>query len=399
MHILQERLDAYKAKGLTRTLISPQGIDLSSNDYLGFSQENFFQINDLPSFLQGAGASRLLRGHLPLFAETENKLAEFVHREAALLFSSGYAANVGLFSGLLRETDTIFSDTLNHASIIDGIRLSKAKRIIYPHLGYDFLEAELQKTKDCSGLRVIVTESLFSMEGTVANLPHLVALAEKYDALLIVDEAHSTGLWGNCLVAHLGLTDRVFATVHTAGKTLGAAGAWVAGSKVLRDYLIHFARSFIYSTAPLPLSAHLLQAALGFYQQVGAERAEKVRTRARWFRELIGIPGNGTLFDESPIISIPVGDSAQALQISHQLQALGWDVRAIRPPTVPEGTARLRLTVKWSNDEAQLLRFASDLHAIAALLNNSKQSLSRKRALNNSQKNPLPLDGGGLGRG
>lgn len=363
MHVLHERLEVYKNQGLTRTLMLPQGVDLSSNDYLGFSQENFFRVENLPPFPQGSGASRLLRGHLPLFSETEKKLAAFVQREAALLFSSGYAANLGLFSSLLRENDVVFSDALNHASIIDGIRLSKAKRLIFPHRDYQWLEAELEKQNHSKNLCVIVTESLFSMEGTLADIPRLAALARKYNALLIVDEAHSTGLWGGSLVAHLGLTEQVFATVHTAGKALGAAGAWVAGSALLREYLIHFARSFIYSTAPLPLSAYLLQAAVHFYGKVGMERANQVRNRARWFRQYLAVSTEG-MNDESPILSIPIGDSALALEISQQLQAWGWDVRAIRPPTVPAGTARLRVTVKWVNDEQQLKRFAGDLHRL-----------------------------------
>jgi 8-amino-7-oxononanoate synthase len=365
MRLLQKRLEQHKAQGLTRTLLAPVGVDFSSNDYLGFCADpelrhNF--LNRLQQIIpQGAGGSRLLRGNLSLYEETEMLLARFVQRESALLFSSGYAANVGLLSAVLQPGDIVFSDAFNHASIIDGIRLSRAQKIIFPHRDYAFLADSLQTFHAHEGLKVIVTESVFSMEGTLADLRTLAELAQRFNALLIVDEAHSTGLWGASLVASLGLTEQVFATVHPAGKALGASGAWVAGGYLLKEYLSHFARSFLFSTAPIPALAILLQEVVKFYQIVGSERAAIVHQRSQMLRDLLR---SQNPLSDGPIIPILIGDNETAVRMSRQLQERSWDVRAIRPPTVPLDTARLRVTVKWQNSEAELNRFASDLQEI-----------------------------------
>lgn len=362
MQQLQERLAHHKSKGLMRDLLVPSGVDFSSNDYLGFAHDKVLRerfIHRLKETPVGASGSRLLRGNLQLYEETEQLLANFVGREAALLFPSGYAANLGLLSALLQPGDLVFSDALNHASIIDGIRLSHAEKIIFPHGDYVFLENQLADKNQHKGLKVIVTESLFSMEGTQADLRKLAALATQFNALLIVDEAHSTGLWGKSLVATLGLTTEVFATTHTAGKSLGASGAWVAGSCTLREYLIQFARSFMFSTAPIPAMALLLQESMRFYDEVGKERANTVLARAQQLRSLLSF--HGVAKNDSPIISIFIGENKRALEISRFLQDKSWDVRAIRPPTVPIHTDRLRVTVKWGNSEEQLLGLARDL--------------------------------------
>lgn len=372
MKLLQQRLQKAKSLGLERKLILPGQIDLCSNDYLGFAndlhlRENINKrINNIPI---GAAGSRLLRGNLAIHTETEQLLADFVNREATLLFSSGYAANVGLLSAILQTGDLVFSDALNHASIIDGIRLSQAKKIIFPHRDYHFLEKQLALSQDYPGIKLIVTESIYSMEGTCADLKQLATLAEKYNAGLIVDEAHSTGLWGPSLVAKLGLNNKVLATIHPAGKALGVAGAWIASNHDLREYLIHFARSFLFSTAPMPILAVALQEAILLYQNVGLERAEIVTMRAKYLRQTLA---KFTPIDisDSPIISIIIGDNQKTLEISQQLQHKGWDVRAIRPPTVPSGTARLRITVKWSNNEIQLQQFALDCEKIFSSIRN-----------------------------
>lgn len=365
MQILQERLQTLKTAGLTRTLTSPQGIDLSSNDYLGFSndlelKQRFRRRLEHESLL-GSTGSRLLRGNHSLFEETEEQLACFVQRGSALLFPSGYQANVALMSALLREEDVVFSDEFNHASLIDGIRLTKAKKIIFPHLNLQVLQEQLKHHQQSPGLKVIVTESLFSMTGTLANLPELANIAQEFNALLIVDEAHSTGLWGPSLVAMLGLTDSVLATIHTGGKALGAGGAWIAGSDLLKQYLVNFSRPVLFSTAPIPALALLLQETVQFYEAVGRTRAEMVLNRANSLRRLMPqLEQTG----KGPILSWIVGDNHKAVQISEDLQARGWDVRAIRPPTVPQGTARLRVTVKWQNTEEQLEQFAYEARHI-----------------------------------
>jgi 8-amino-7-oxononanoate synthase len=356
--LLHHRLEKLKSQGLARQLQLPSGIDFSSNDYLGFANDPVLQkrfhhrLTHLPV---GASGSRLLRGNLALYEETEQLLANFVQRDAALLFSSGYLANVGLLSALLTPTDCVFSDALNHASLIDGIKLSRAQKIIFPHRDYGALENQLKTQANQGSLKVILTESIFSMEGTLADLHTLAQLAEKFNALLVVDEAHSTGLWGSSLVATLGLTEHVFASIHPAGKALGASGAWVAGSHLLREYLIHTARTFIFSTAPLPALPLLLQESIQFYQEVGEARAAAVKKNAQQLRAKLGMGG------DSPIISIDIGDNQRALGISLYLQQQGWDVRAIRPPTVPEGTARLRVTVKWCHTEQQLEALAKNI--------------------------------------
>jgi len=360
MQLLENRLQQHKSQGLQRTLKLPQNIDFSSNDYLGFAQDPLLQkrfISRLQgSNLVGAMGSRLLRGNLPLYEDTERLLAKFVGREAALLFPSGYTANLALLSTILRQGDLVFSDELNHASLIDGIQLSKAEKIIFPHCDYTFLENQLKLNSHCQNLKVIVSESVFSMEGSKANLPKLAELAERYQALLIVDEAHSTGLWGQSLIRTLGLTEKVFASTHAAGKALGASGGWIAGNSMLREYLINFARGFIYSTAPLPALPLLLQETINFYAEVGQQRATIIKNKAKKLRTLLALEPNDT-----PIISLLIGDNQRALEISEYLQAKSWDIRAIRPPTVPQGTARLRITVKWANTDEQLEQLALDI--------------------------------------
>jgi 8-amino-7-oxononanoate synthase len=366
MRLLQERLHSFQAKGLTRTLDVPSGEDFSSSDYLGFATDPILKERYL-SRLQttaeiGTGASRLLRGNLRLFTETEALLSAFVGRASSLLFSTGYAANTGLLSAVLRKGDHVFSDALNHASIIDGISLSKANKTIFPHRDYDALASALAAIKDEHHVKVIVTESVFSMEGTQADLVRLVALSKEYNALLIVDEAHAVGVYGAGLVATQQLNADVFATVHAAGKALGASGAWVSGSKFLIEYLTHFARSFIFSTAPIPALPLLLQETIQYYQEVGEARANTIRQKAKRFREKLSVETLGEV--DAPIVPIMVGDNVKAVTIAISLQRLGWDVRAIRPPTVPEGTARLRLTVKWHNTDAALAKLISDIDAV-----------------------------------
>ncbi|HVV67917.1 MAG TPA: aminotransferase class I/II-fold pyridoxal phosphate-dependent enzyme [Gammaproteobacteria bacterium] len=360
---LQQRLSHYKSQGLARSLRLPCGIDFSSNDYLGFAQEKLLSERLLARLQQtsvGATGSRLLRGNLALHEETEQILADFSHRETALLFPSGYMANLGLLSALLRQEDLVFSDALNHASIIDGIQLSKARKIIFPHRDYTYLEEQLKIHQSQKCLKVIVTESIFSMEGTKADLLQLAVLADRYQALFIVDEAHSTGIWGKSLVATMGLTEQVFASTHTAGKALGAAGAWVAGNHFMRDYLVHFARSFIFTTAPLPALAILLQEAIKLYDEIGASRAIAIRKRAQYLRTLLSTAVEKNAQD-TPIISVRIDDNQRATRISEFLSQRGFDIRAIRPPTVPKDTARLRITVKWLNSEIQLQQLATDL--------------------------------------
>jgi 8-amino-7-oxononanoate synthase len=265
---------------------------------------------------------------------------------------------VGLLSALLTKSDLVFSDAFNHASIVDGIRLSGAKKIIYPHLNTETLSTQLRAHSRESGLRVIVTESLFSMDGDIAPLKTLATLAKKHHALLIVDEAHATGIFGAGLIQVLNLSSEVFATIHTGGKALGAAGAWVAGSKNLRDYLIQFSRAFIYSTAMIPAQALLLQLATEHWTCVGRARAstlfEKIEFLNAELKQLRAIADINIPMMKTPIIPIILGDADRTMKIAASLQDQGFDVRGIRPPTVPERTSRLRIILHDQNTKEEI---------------------------------------------
>jgi len=427
--VLQSRMEVLDSVSCRRRLSHRSGLDFSSNDYLGFSTDPVLknlvlerldgskgraEFLDCPvdsggglgsgGFpLLGASGSRLLRGHLGIFEELEEKLADFCGQEASLLFSSGYQANLGLLSGLLKAEDTVFSDQLNHASIIDGIRLSGARKKIYRHRNMGelrkLLEEEENQSKQRgslgfegrSPLRVIVTESVFSMDGDIAPLRELADLAEEFSAHLIVDEAHATGLWGDFetnrgggWVQALGLSEKVFATVHPAGKAMGVGGAWVCGSSQLKEYLVNFSRPFIFSTAPIPLLAVLLQASLDYWKQVGRERATEVLKRAEVLQGAVGrelgtvgaiaASPSGTVAAlafqipkvSGPVIPILVGDSGESIRWAAELQKAGFDVRAIRPPTVPVGSSRLRVTVNWNQTFEQIEGFAQALKGLNA---------------------------------
>ncbi len=337
--VLASRLAERRRQGLGRTLRPRAGIDLCSNDYLGFAQDETLKARFLAALQDaplGATASRLVRGNSAVHERVESSLATFCGRERALLFPSGYQANVGLLTALLHPEDAVFSDERNHASIIDGIRLSGANRYVYPHLDTGALEAQLAASD--SPFKVVVTETLFSMDGDLAPLEDIGALCRRYGARLVVDEAHATGMYGAGLATGLD----VLASVHTGGKALGASGAWIAADASTIEYLISFCRPFIYTTAPLPAQVHLLGAAVEHWQRVGPARATEVRRRAACVREALGQPPSDT-----PIVPIVAGTPERALALEARLSEAGYDCRAIRPPTVPQGTSRLRMTVTW----------------------------------------------------
>jgi 8-amino-7-oxononanoate synthase len=351
-----------RAQGL-RALQSGRGIDFCSNDYLGFSSDPELKrrvVERLSLLPLGATGSRLIRGHSELFDQIETQLAEFSRREAALVFPSGYQANVGLFSALLRPGDMVFSDARNHASIIDGIRLGRSEVRVYPHKDIQMLRKMLEAARCRVGLKVIVSESLFSMDGDHAPLTELASLAEEFSASLIVDEAHATGLWGSGLVETMGLTSQVFATLHTGGKALGCGGAWIACDMPLKRYLINFSRAFIFSTAPLPFLAVALSEAVHHWKSIGCERAIAVHEKSAKFRNLL--PAQAVSREVSgPIFPVHLGSNQRALEVSDALAQEGFDVRAIRPPTVPEGSARLRVTLQSESTMVDLKRLAQAL--------------------------------------
>jgi 8-amino-7-oxononanoate synthase len=365
---LADTLDELRSGGLLRQMRLPCGIDLVSNDYLGLADHPHLvdgmraALGNLPA---GSGGSRLLRGHHGIFEQIEQRLAEFSGTEAALLFGSGYAANIGLLQTIVSPDDVVVSDERNHASLIDGIRLTRATTVIYPHQDLNALESALKKPRQ--GRLIVVTESVFSMDGDLTPLRDVAEIAERFGALLIVDEAHATGLYGERAsgrVEELGVRDRVLATIHTGGKGLGAGGAWVAGSRPLRDVLVNRARSFIFSTAPLPVLGALLGASLDVVQREPVRRRE-VHRKSAALRQALGEQGVRAA-GQSPIVPIIAGSNEAALALQSDLMAAGFDVRAIRPPSVAPGTARLRVTVRYPVSDADFRRFAVE---VARLLN------------------------------
>jgi 8-amino-7-oxononanoate synthase len=277
----------------------------------------------------------------------EHDFARWVGAESALYFTSGYAANVGLLSALLRPEDVVFSDSANHASLIDGIRLTKCRRVIFSHLDLTFLENELHRNASVTGARVIVVESIFSMEGDRAPLCDLAALAERYGAELIVDEAHAIGVRGprgSGCVAEAGLSARALATVHPCGKALAAAGAFVCGSNHLRRFLINRARTFIFNTGLPPYFASQVSAGISLAADADRERARLIELSS-FLRSELRKNGFDTTGGNSQIVPVFLGSNDAAVTFAEYLKTRGFGVRAIRPPTVPAGTARLRLSL------------------------------------------------------
>jgi 8-amino-7-oxononanoate synthase len=357
---IQARLSRLEDDGLTRRLAPPQGIDLSSNDYLGLAthprlKKRFAEA--VEKLGVGSTASRLLRGHRDAFRAVEERFAKFKGTASALYFSTGWAANLGVLSAFLDKGDVVFSDTLNHASIIDGIRLSKARCVVFDHADAAALELLLIH-EPCAGRRFVVTESLFSMDGDRAPLCDYAQLQEKYDFSLIVDEAHAVGIYGengSGLIEETNCAKSVFVSVNTAGKALGVAGAFVCGPAWAVDYLVQAARPFVFSTAPPPAVAEAIDEALDVISEE-PQRRRRVRELALDLRRQLDLPA-----DDSPILPIVLGENKIAVEVAMHLQNQGFDVRAIRPPTVPVGTARLRISLNANLGSDDINRFAAVL--------------------------------------
>jgi 8-amino-7-oxononanoate synthase len=348
---IRAELADLESRGQLRDLQMPHGIDFSSNDYLGLAIDPRMK----QAVLEGVNSSarvastgsRLLSGHDDAWTILENDFAQWIGVEAALYFSSGYAANLGLLSAILRPEDVVFSDSANHASLIDGMRLAKSRRVIFPHLDLNALEAELRWSASGSGGRFIVVESIFSMNGDMAPLRELAALAARYKAELIVDEAHATGVCGpqgRGRIAEVGLAGRVFATIHTCGKALAAAGAFVCGSELLRMFLINRARTFIFNTALPPYFAAQVSTGMRLSAEADAQRAT-LADSSIFLRSTLLQNGFDIAGSDSQIVPVVLGSNEAALAFAENLRSRGYGIRAIRPPTVPEGAARLRLSL------------------------------------------------------
>jgi 8-amino-7-oxononanoate synthase len=369
LEFLEEALGELEARGLLRepdavgSGVESGWVDVCSNDYLGYAKESVSR-ETAPALLSnpaGAGSSRLIHGTRTAHLELEAQLADWIQLPAALLFSSGYAANVGTLSALAAPEDVILSDALNHASIIDGCRLSRAKIAVIPHCDASAL-AQALGTAPPNTRKWVVTESYFSMDGDSPNLAELRALCNAAGAVLVVDEAHALGVFGpegRGLCASQGVIPDVL--IGTLGKALGTQGAFVAGSTLLRTWLWNRARSFIYSTATSPILA-----AIAAERLARARRDDPARRRltclAQSFRTALagsGLPTPPRSY--GPIVPIIVGDAARAVRVAKALSCRGIRAQAIRPPTVPDGTARIRITLSASISDAELQRVVTAL--------------------------------------
>ncbi len=348
-HLLRRLLVVDSYRGPRITVDNRDMLLLCSNDYLGLANHPALcqaAARAMEQYGFGAGASRLISGTSALHQALENRIALFKGTEAALVFNSGYAANTGIIPAIAGEGDLVLSDSLNHASIIDGCRLSRAEVKVYRHKDMGQIEIFLKQGPGAKR-KLIVTDGVFSMDGDIAPLPDLVYLSEKYNALLMVDDAHATGVLGKTgkgTVEHFGLSGRVPIQMGTLGKAFGSFGAYVAGSRGLIDFLINCSRSFIYSTA-LPASVCAASLAAIDLVEQGPERRESLWNNRDHFVNGLKSIGVNTGDSETPIIPVIVGDSGRALKAAEKLFEYGVYANAIRPPTVPINAARIRTTV------------------------------------------------------
>ncbi len=378
---LNNELLELETKNLRRSLRTVEGsqgrkisidgrfvLNFCSNNYLGLADDIRIKQaakNALDQYGFGSGASRLVCGNNSEHIKLEEKIARLKKTESALVFSSGYMANTGIIPALYDREDVILSDRLNHASILDGILLSRAQLKRYVHNDMQALEAEL---KEAGGFkkRLIVTDTIFSMDGDRAHLKEIVRLAKQYDAWVMVDEAHGFGVLGQDgagLAAEEGLADKIDIQMGTLSKAAGCFGAYVAGSKALCDYLINHSRSFIYTTAMPPACAAAATVAIDIIE-AEPERRKQVLSHAQYLRQGLQALGFDTMGSTTPIIPILLKNSAKALEVSRCLLEKGIFVQAIRPPTVPLHTARLRVTVMATHTKEDLDLFLREMKGL-----------------------------------
>jgi 8-amino-7-oxononanoate synthase len=362
---LSTKLEIRKQNNALRKLSLPNNlIDFSSNDYIGFSknkaifEETHQYLINSNCIQNGATGSRLISGNHKVYQEAEGYIAQFHQSESALIFNSGYDANVGFFSSVPQKGDLILYDELCHASIRDGIQLSNSKSYKFKHNDFEDLEKLIQRCQTELVEVYIVTESVFSMDGDCPNMEELVAVSQKYNCHLVVDEAHSLGVFGECgegLVQMLGLQDQVFARIMTFGKGLGCHGAAIVGSQELKEYLVNFARSFIYTTG---LSPHSVATILVAYQHLQSEKQtiKKLRENIVYFNQEKNLLGLKPMFvrSKSAIQSAIIPGNQNVKSIANQLQEKEFDVKAILSPTVPEGQERLRFCLHSYNSKEEI---------------------------------------------
>lgn len=379
MTFLTHELEDLRARGLYRSMRLVEGAQrgrvmldgrevllLCSNNYLGLADHRVLKEaanRATELYGVGSGAARLVSGNMELHRELEKRLSVFKGTEAALLFNNGYSANVGIISALVGRGDTIYSDRLNHASIIDGALLSRARLLRYPHNDMDALRRLLTDNRG-GGRQLIVTDGVFSMDGDLAPLRELAALKNEFDALLMVDDAHGTavlGEHGRGSVELCGVSSEVDVQMGTLGKGVGSFGAYVAGSAELIDYLRNSARSFIFSTSLPPA---VLAASLAAIELVSSPKGvalrERLATNAGVFSRALAAAGFDTFGSTTQIVPVMVGEAQKTMEFSTRLLDKGLFVQGIRPPTVPAGSCRLRCTVMATHEEGDL-RMAADI--------------------------------------
>jgi 8-amino-7-oxononanoate synthase len=391
---IRHGLNTLKQSGLSRSLRQLEGspgpravvdgrevLVFCSNNYLGLATDPRLKRaahDAVEKYGCGATGSRLISGNLPLYDELETELAAFKGAEAALVFSSGYHANIGAVTALVETGDAIFSDALNHASLIDGSRLSRADVVVYRHCELDDLEAGL-RSRAAARRKLIVTESVFSMDGDLAPLREIAWLAEKYGAMLLVDEAHATGVFGPTgagLVEALGLQNQVHVQMGTFSKALGSLGGYLAAGSELIDYFINRSRSFIFTTGLPPATLAASAEAIRIVRSEPGGRAALLRNVARLREELSDIG-----FDPGPsrsqILPVLIGNDRKVMAACRFLLRRGVFVQGIRPPTVPSGTARLRITPMASHESEDLATAVAAFRGLYALLQSPKRATER----------------------
>ncbi|HPP74328.1 MAG TPA: glycine C-acetyltransferase [Armatimonadota bacterium] len=373
MDFIDDLLQALKDKGLYRQFRVLEGeqlplakfdgrevVNLSSNNYLGLNTHPRLRaaaIKAVEELGAGSGAVRTIAGTMSIHEELERRLAEFKHTEATLVLQSGFAANQGVLGSILEEGDLVISDELNHASIIDGLRLTKATRKIYPHSDMDGLKDVLEESKDFKK-KLIVTDGVFSMDGDIAPLPQIVELAEQYEAIVMVDDAHSSGVLGKNgrgSINHFGLDGRVDIQVGTLSKAMGVMGGYMAGSQRLRELMIHRARPLLFSTSHPPAVAAACIAAIDVLLDE-PELIQKLWDNAAYFKDGLNKLGFNTGHSETPITPVIVGKGDLAMKLSDRLFAEGVFAQGIGYPTVPEAKSRVRTIVTATHTKAMLDR-------------------------------------------
>jgi len=370
--ILSKKLQEIKQKNRyrTRPILNENVINFSSNDYLSLKDNPITKqklIHNIDKLSLGSGASVLVSGYHLIQKELEKFISEFKQTEDCIVVGSGYMANVGLIQAISDEEDIIFSDELNHASIIDGIRISKAKKVIYKHCNVEDLEEKLKKYHT-KGKKIIITDGVFSMEGDIAPLNKIIEISKKYDAVVIVDDAHATGIIGEEGRGSLNyfnlMPDSNIIQMGTLSKAVGSYGAFICGSRILIDYLVNTMRSVIFTTGLSPVQNFI---SLENFKILAKEdfRRKEVLEKSKYLASSLKNKGMDVNFFDTPIISLIVGKEENALKLRDRLLEKGFFIQAIRPPTVPEGTSRLRITINYNHSYEDIERLCE---AIAELL-------------------------------